>query len=448
LTRLFRFAPCLVALGATHDVWRWFAVRIVEGVDAAQGLIPFAAAFAAIGVAPPSSKPALRRPTIVWLAIYGAASIALPPSLAAYAAFGALLSSFAAARGVVAPVSTYALLATALPVLPHLDFFAGYPMRVVAAAGAAEYLRFSGEDFERLGATLVRDGRVFSVDSPCSGVKMLWSASVLAAALAAFLRTPFFRTVLCGAAAILGTLVGNAFRTALLVLMEARGGEIDDATHAGIGLVVFAPIAYGLYKLAARRRPRAAPSTLVAPARGARSADVVVFLLVAVAAAFAPSSRVERADLNAAADLSPPTSFEGRSLSPVAPSASLRAVDFGFPGRLAVLSDGERVVIWRRVLEPTRRLHALSYCLRCGGSELSSLPPKADGSGALWSRFSVLDRGESYELRERIVSDDGAVFGDVSSWWWSAATGTSKGPWTAWAVVSKVEAAAVAEAPR
>lgn len=79
------------------------------------------------------------------------------------------------------------LLAVAtLPFGYHLDTFLGYPLRVATAAGVAEGLgaRLQGGGLE---AVLSIENRVAQVDLPCSGVKGLWTGSLLLL-LAAWLR--------------------------------------------------------------------------------------------------------------------------------------------------------------------------------------------------------------------------------------------------------------------
>jgi hypothetical protein len=163
----------------------------------------------------------------------------------------------------------------------------------------------------------------------------------------------------------------------------------------------------------------------------------LTFLVACAAAAIAPFFRDER---TFEANLSlpdPPTGFEGRALRPVAENAVTRAFAREFPGRLATLTDGDRMIVWRHVVEPTRRLHALSYCYRCAGYEVRPLPAVVDADGAAWSRFDFRSEGARFEVREAVVDAEGARFGDVSSWWWSAAVGRSPGPWTAWAVIER-----------
>jgi hypothetical protein len=166
----------------------------------------------------------------------------------------------------------------------------------------------------------------------------------------------------------------------------------------------------------------------------------VTFLLACVAAAIAPLFRTGAVAAEAGPLPDPPATFEGRALRRVDQSDVTRAFASEFPGRLATFTDGERMIVWRHVVEPTRRMHALSYCYRCAGYVVEPLPAIHDATGAVWGRFAFESDGARFEVREAVVDADGARFTDVSSWWWSAAVGASRGPWTAWAVVERADA--------
>jgi exosortase/archaeosortase family protein len=98
----------------------------------------------------------------------------------------------------------------------------------------------------REGAMLAWDGRLISIDAPCSGVKMLWAGLYLAAALAASYRLPAGRTL---AALLLGCAVvvaANAVRAASLFQIEAGLLPLAPWAHQGIGVVCFIAAATGI----------------------------------------------------------------------------------------------------------------------------------------------------------------------------------------------------------
>ena len=64
-------------------------------------------------------------------------------------------------------------------------------------------------------------------------------------------------------------------------------------------------------------------------------------------------------------------------------------------------------------------------------SAVSTPKPVRDAEGQLWSSFEARRGQEHLLVRENLVDADGRSFADVSSWYWSAVTGRSRGPWWA-----------------
>jgi exosortase/archaeosortase family protein len=169
------------------------------------------------------------------------ATLALPPLPAALLGMLGFAAGLAAWLPPGAPRLPFAGLAVlSLPLLASLQFFVGYPLRVVAATLAGGLLRVVGIAAERSGATLQIDGRVVLVDAPCSGVQMAWLAYFTAFATAALAGTPDRR--LLRRLPWVGVLVlaANAVRNAVLVGLEARPAGLWPPLHEAIGALVLA----------------------------------------------------------------------------------------------------------------------------------------------------------------------------------------------------------------
>jgi len=120
-------------------------------------------------------------PRLGWLALALAARWSrahwlwqAPPlvsSLLGLLALGAGLAAFLPSGVATAPVLGLSLLS--LPLLASLQFYAGYPLRVVTAE-ASRWLLATGFSAQRSGASLLVNGQLVIVDAPCSGVQMLW----------------------------------------------------------------------------------------------------------------------------------------------------------------------------------------------------------------------------------------------------------------------------------
>lgn len=223
--------------------WRWAAARVADGSDDPLGL----AALAALAAVVFRLEPQLRAsPKPAWLIAAMGATVAatlanfhLPPligALLAALALAAGLRSFMPSGHAVLPMAGLAVLA--LPVVSSLQFYAGYPLRVVTAQLSTWLLQLGGMAAERSGSSMTVQGRLIVVDAPCSGVQMVWMAYFCACAVAAFggLRD---RQLLARLPWVgLLVLAGNVLRNSVLVALEAQHEQVSEAVHQGVGLVV------------------------------------------------------------------------------------------------------------------------------------------------------------------------------------------------------------------
>lgn len=223
--------------------WRWAAARVADGSDDPLGL----AALAALALVVFKLEPQLRAsPRPSWLiAAMGAtlaatlASFYLPPligALLAALALAAGLRSFMPSGHAVLPMAGLAVLA--LPVVSSLQFYAGYPLRVLTAQLSTWLLQGLGMVAERSGSSMTVQGRLIIVDAPCSGVQMVWMAYFCACAVAAFsgLRDHQLLARLPWVGVLV--LAGNVLRNSVLVALEAQHEQVSEVVHQGVGLVV------------------------------------------------------------------------------------------------------------------------------------------------------------------------------------------------------------------
>lgn len=134
-----------------------------------------------------------------------------------------------------------------------------------------------------------------------------------------------------------------------------------------------------------------------------------------------------------------PSTFQGRALNACPLSPAEESFYRAFPGRIGKFTDGERNIIIRWIARETRMLHSSSVCLKGAGYSVSPLPLFRDSNKALWEQYEAIRGDERLRIRERITDEQGGSWTDVSSWYWAAALGRSKGPWQAVTVVERVE---------
>lgn len=168
-----------------------------------------------------------------------------------------------------------------------------------------------------------------------------------------------------------------------------------------------------------------------------RPLSIAIFALLAAAAALAPL--LPRSEPAEAGEPVPwPARFDGRALTPLPRAPEDRILAGRFPGRIARFSDGRRQIVLRRVDAATRRLHPASDCFRAIGYEIAPAPMRlAPGRGPA-SCFTARRGGRAFLACEQVRDPEGRSWPDVSSWYWAALLGTSRGPWLASLTVERI----------
>lgn len=457
--RLPRWTWALFAGLAAWPSLAWTIRRFADGSDDPLGIV----ALAALGLALVVSRERFgREPRVSFLVASAAAALgaawpglALPDLARALVSTTAVVFALAAIVDEDEPFAPYAGLAfLALPLLSSLQFYAGFPLRVVTAEASRWLLMAAGSVVERTGSALMVDGRLVLVDAPCSGVQMAWVGYFTACASAWLFRVSnraaLARLPIVGMA----VLAGNIVRNTILVAMEASGDAVATSTHEAIGLNVLAVVAIAIVVAFARCDDRvrplqrvrlAGPGRFYAPAR-TRPATALLGVTVAFAlAALLPLTRsIARTPPSSAIEW--PTTFEGAPLVPVALSDVESRFVASFPGSIARFTNGDRVVVLRDVEKPTRRLHPSADCYRALGYGITAERLERAADASMWRCFTARrggpGGGTALRVCERIVDAKGDAFTDVSSWYWSAALSRSVGPWRAMTIAVPLAGAA------
>ena len=236
----------MLLAAALWPTWWWMGQRMVDGSDDPLGLLALTALTVVVWLHRHVLRPS---PRLGWLSLALAGAVAatatrahlpdLASALIALLSLAAGLAAFLPARVATAPVIGLSVLS--LPLLASLQFYAGYPLRVVTAE-ISRWLLALGHEVTRSGSSLLVNGHLVIVDAPCSGVQMVWMAYFCACAVAALtaLRDGDFLKRLPAIGALV--LVGNVLRNSLLVALESRPQGLDADIHQAIGLVVLAMV--------------------------------------------------------------------------------------------------------------------------------------------------------------------------------------------------------------
>ena len=473
MTSLHRWglAPLMLLL-AGWPVLVWALQRWSAPGESRWHLVPLAALAVAIWVRlrrPSSGAPpiaALPSGTVPWavvalLWIYVWSLLVAPPllqGLSLAAALAALLSRQLWGR-TCAP-GVWGALLLAVPSLPSLLFVFGYPWRRVTTLATAQLLRLSGLRVEADGTQLRWEGGTVAVDAPCSGLYMGWAVAVLLVVLWLFVDADLLSSLRIFGAALGLVLTVNVLRAAALFYLERLQNlpgpwtevlERHPWHHEAIGMALFLPLCLALSR--AWKAPRAASRDSVAAVSAVTATRTTsprhrqilwaLGLLVAAALPFWTQSGGEIVLQSAFPGW--PQTVEGRSLQPLPLTPREARFADGFPGRVGRFHDGEREIILRWLDRPTRKLHPAVECFRAHGYRIDHRPWQLDAQGRPWSSFEahLPSDDASLRVRERVLDADGRQWADVSSWYWAALLGRSRGPWWSTVVAESVDQSSV-----
>lgn len=244
----------LGGFAALWPVWAWCAGRFAASADEAAGLICGVLGVAFAWRRAPDAGRSVGLLPCLCFAFYALFFPHAPPLARAaigVTAFAALVSRLRFGKRL--DPGLWLLLLLMLPVMPSLQFYCGYPLRRAVASGSALLLRAQGFPVFADGAALDWAGRQISVDAPCSGMKMLWTALLLAAAVSCGSRRGWLATSATALFAVTVAVAANIWRASALFFVETTPG-MPGWLHESVGLVCFAAAAGAIVAGAAGAR--------------------------------------------------------------------------------------------------------------------------------------------------------------------------------------------------
>jgi exosortase/archaeosortase family protein len=234
---------------AFWDVWRWYVSRAVYSWDQPWGVLALIAAivFLLASRKPwPQTDRSLLLPTLL-VVFYAATYFSFGPLARATVAFTALAVTTSSLRfGKSSHPGLFGLLYLSLPTLPTLQFFGGYPLRVVVAKIASAILRMSGFAVIPEGTCLNWAGKLIWIDAPCSGIKMLWAGLFLTFVVLCLYELPLLKTFLLLPLVGVVIMATNVFRAVALFYIEAGVLKAPSWGHEYAGVIAFVLEAAGI----------------------------------------------------------------------------------------------------------------------------------------------------------------------------------------------------------
>ena len=231
-----------VQLLAFWEVWRWYISRAVYSWDQPWGLLAFVAAFVFLLLSKkplPRGERSLLLPAAI-IGLYIATYSVFPPLGRAIVAFTALATTVSLVRfGKSFHPGLFGLFYLSLPALPTLQFFGGYPLRVVVTELTAPILRIGGFAVVPEGTCLNWAGQLIWIDAPCSGIKMLWVGMFFTFVLMCLYELSIVKSVLLVLLAFAVTIGANVFRAVALFYLEAGVLQMPSWGHGYAGVIAF-----------------------------------------------------------------------------------------------------------------------------------------------------------------------------------------------------------------
>lgn len=244
---LFIIALQLVAF---WPVCRWYAARVTDSTDETWGILALLTLLFFMlrkrAFVPEPLKHALLLPTI-FLLLYAVTYPFLPPlmrALLAATAVGLTVSSLQFGRRF--HMGALGLMYLSLPLIPSLQFYGGYPLRVAVASMTAPVLRLGGFAVVQEGTCLNWAGQLIWIDAPCSGIRMLWVGLYLAFTLVCLYELRLLKALAVVGAALVAIMMGNVFRAVALFYLEAGVFSMPAWGHEYAGTVTFVLVATGI----------------------------------------------------------------------------------------------------------------------------------------------------------------------------------------------------------
>ena len=419
---------CGLAL-ACWPVFRWWVARMTDGSDDPLGV----AALVVAGYFLWERRSELTaNPYGAWMAmgvILTQGVLPLPPLVRA----GCLVLALSLALDLIRCHSGIVLLLLlSLPVVASLQFYFGYPLRLITAEISRWLLELLQVSTERSGTLLRWREHTVGVDAACSGVKLLWATGFLVGALAARENLSWTRAgklALVGLALVIAL---NGVRSTLLFFPEAHLVEWPEWTHEAVGVGLFVMVAGTLVLLANRLTQRAKPRVARVATPWEPLTTLVWICAMVVSAGLACFFSATAPAEAKRETITWPTYFEGERLTPVPLSDAEERFAAHFPGQISVFTSASgRTIIFRHINRASREVHSSADCLQSAGYVMHPEPQFQDDQGRAWGQYTAEGNGPIRRVRETITDRNGVSFTDPSAWFWPALLGQSNGPWTA-----------------
>lgn len=418
--------PILILLGqllAFWSVWRWYWLRLGNSSDEIIGLIPIIiiAFFCFKFESRNGANNKVLILAIITTSIFAITYSFLPPMLRAVIAVTSLTLTISIWRfGKLFHVGIWTLFLLSLPIISSLQFYLGYPMRIIVGEATTLLLKINGLNVFREGVGIHFGEKLIWIDAPCSGIKMLWTGILLSAILVIIYRLNLAKSLIALAISTVIIFIGNIFRAVSLFYLEAEIIKMPEFTHSAIGVICFVLTCVGIVVLMQKFRAEKVEFVENNSTTNVSNSLICIFSIICLISVLYPvllPSNTKTPITNSTTVF--PNIFEDRYLKELELTEKEKVFLEDFPGEVKRFTDGEREIVIRYVNQATRKLHPSADCFTAIGYQIKPTALKIDTEQNRWSCFQASKNGEKLKVCERIYSESES-WTDVSTWYWSA----------------------------
>ena len=440
---------------AFWPVWLWYIARTLDSSDEPWGVLALTTAIALLiysnrkshpstAIAGNSIHPLSQIGLILVLTLYITTYRIAPSLLQSILLVTSIWLAMCSKMSLPSRAGIFGLLLLSLPLIPSLNFYAGFPIRSVVAAGTYLLLNCMGLHTVQEGTFLSVNNKLVAIDAPCSGINMLWVAGYTAMLMAAFFKLRVRETAILSCLVLAIVPIGNIFRACALIIFDqvrlyapslsANLNNLEPITHSAIGLLTFIFIT-GVTLLITQKLSQIKPHSQAAPipvrSKQTRSVLLSQWCIVALCLVAASVPLIATPIQATIPDDNPewPKIINGTTLLSVDSLGEEKAFAEGFPGKMKRFTDGTNAYFIRFIRRESRQLHPSSDCFRGMGYSTVPRDVVVGVDGEQYSSFEASKANSRYLILERIYDSYGQSWTDVSAWYWAACLGETKGPW-------------------
>lgn len=133
----------------------------------------------------------------------------------------------------------FGLLFLALPILASMQFYIGYPLRMISGFFTINLIKMNGFFVVQDGTCLKFGKSLVCIDAPCSGVNMLWMGFYLAFFVSCLYQFNWKKTILVSIVSFISIIAANIIRSTALFYTESGIIQLPEFAHQSIGLISF-----------------------------------------------------------------------------------------------------------------------------------------------------------------------------------------------------------------